>query len=209
MRRLIILILGLLAGTRLAAGEAALAGRIEDRTYVASGGLYRVPIPVLPELGGTVSDTANVVTFADNFTTYLSIASFPLDAAQLREDAARGRKDYLTNFFTALVLPDFVGLYGRDDFDLGACLLLHRIKERCSDEELLGGQEQALRRQDGACAVPRQELVARLRVAPELGDLGMDVAVHRNARAVREIVEQRGRLVEEELRKHRIDFELI
>ena len=67
-----------------------------------------MPIPVLPELGGTVSDTANVVTFADNFTTYLSIASFPLDAAQLREDAARGRKDYLTNFFTALVLPDFL-----------------------------------------------------------------------------------------------------
>ena len=32
----------------------------------------------------------------------------PLDAAQLREDAARGRKDYLTNFFTALVLPDFL-----------------------------------------------------------------------------------------------------
>jgi hypothetical protein len=110
-RRLSILAACLLTGTPLAAAGPALAGRIEERTYVASGGLFRVPIPVLPELGGTVSDTPNVVTFADDFSTYLSIASFPLDAAQLREDAARGRKDYLTNFFTTLVLPDFLQRY--------------------------------------------------------------------------------------------------
>lgn len=110
-RRLPILAACLLAGTPLVAAEATLAGKIEERTYVASGGLYRVPVPVLPELGGKVSDTPNVVTFADDFTTYLSIASFPLDAAQLREDAARGRKDYLTNFFTTLVLPDFLQRY--------------------------------------------------------------------------------------------------
>jgi hypothetical protein len=110
-RRLPILAACLLAGSPLAAAEPALAGRIEGRTYVANGGLFRVPIPVLPELGGTVSDTPNVVTFSDNFTTYLSIASFPLDAAQLREDAARGRKDYLTNYFATFVLPDFLQRY--------------------------------------------------------------------------------------------------
>jgi hypothetical protein len=112
MRRLPILTACLLAGPLLvAAAEPALVGRIEDRTYVAEGGIFRVPIPVLPELGGTVSDTANVVTFADDFTTYVSIASFPLDAAQRREDEARGRKDYLTNFFTTFVLPDFLQRY--------------------------------------------------------------------------------------------------
>lgn len=108
MRRLPILTACLLASSPLAAAEPALVGRIEDRTYVADGGIFRVPIPVLPELGGTVSDTANVVTFSDDFTTYVSIATFPLDAAQRREDEARGRKDYLTNFFTTFVLPDFL-----------------------------------------------------------------------------------------------------
>lgn len=107
-RRLPVLLALLLAATRLTGAEAALSGRIEDRTYVAPGGLFRVPIPVLPELGGSVADTPNVVTFADDFTTYLSIASFPLDAAQIREEASRGRKDYLTNFFTSFVLPDFL-----------------------------------------------------------------------------------------------------
>lgn len=111
MRRLPILTVCLLAGSPLAAAEPALVGRIEDHTYVADGGIFRVPIPVLPELGGTVSDTANVVTFSDDFTTYVSIASFPLDAAQRREDEARGRKDYLTNFFTTFVLPDFLQRY--------------------------------------------------------------------------------------------------
>jgi hypothetical protein len=107
-RRLPLLLILLVAATRLTGAEAALAGRIEERTYVSPGGLFRVPIPVLPELGGTVADTPNVVTFADDFTTYISIASFPLDAAQMREEAARGRKDYLANFFATLVLPDFV-----------------------------------------------------------------------------------------------------
>ena len=112
LRRLPTLFVLLVAATRLAAADGALSGRIEGRTYLSSGGLFRVPITVLPELGGTVTDTANVVTFADDFTTHISIASFPLDAAQLREDAARGRKDYLTNFFANFVLPDFQQRFG-------------------------------------------------------------------------------------------------
>jgi hypothetical protein len=107
-RRLLALVSLAVAASRVAAAEPALAGKIEGGSYVAAGGLFRVPIPVLPELGGTVSDTPNVVTFADDFTTYISIASFPLDAAQVREEAARGRKDYLTTFFTNFVLPDFL-----------------------------------------------------------------------------------------------------
>ena len=65
MRRSLPAFLALLGTTLgLTAAEPALAGRIENRTYIASGGLFRVPIPVLPELGGTVTDTANVVNRA-------------------------------------------------------------------------------------------------------------------------------------------------
>lgn len=98
----------LLAGLLLAQSEsAALHGRIENTTYYSPTGAYRIAIPVLPELGGTVNDTDNVVTFEDHFTLHISIATFPQDATQRWELSTRGIKDYLTFFFTDFVIPDF------------------------------------------------------------------------------------------------------
>jgi hypothetical protein len=84
-----------------------LIGRIDGQTYVAPSGAYKVSIPVLPELGGTVSDTDHVVTFQDAFNTHVSIAAFAQDATQRWEMKSRGLKDYLVYFFGSFVLSDF------------------------------------------------------------------------------------------------------
>lgn len=85
----------------------ALVGRVEGRTYVSPTGVFKVTIPVLAELGGSVTDTPNVVTFQDEFNTHVSIAAFPQDATQRWELSTRGLKDYLVYFFSNFVLPDF------------------------------------------------------------------------------------------------------
>jgi len=98
-------------GTILAAGasaqDGALLGRIEGDSYVSPTGEFKIPVPVLPELGGAVHDTENVVTFTDNFNTHISIACFPLDSSQKWELETRGLRDYLLFFFTDVVLADF------------------------------------------------------------------------------------------------------
>jgi hypothetical protein len=85
----------------------ALLGRLEGNTYFSSTGSFRVTVPVLPELGGRVVDTANAVTFQDNFNVFATIAAVPMDATQRWEFTTRGTKDYLTYFFSNLVMPDF------------------------------------------------------------------------------------------------------
>ncbi len=91
------------------AGDAprGLQGRIEGRTDISPTGIFRVTLPVLPELGGEVSDTANVVTFEDAFNTHATIAAFPQDATQRWEMSTRGMRDYLIYFFSNYVLADF------------------------------------------------------------------------------------------------------
>lgn len=84
-----------------------LYGQIEGRTYISPTGAFKVAIPVLPELGGTVTDTANVVTFQDAFSTYVSIAAFPQDKTQQWEQSTRGTKDYLAYFFANSVLAEY------------------------------------------------------------------------------------------------------
>ncbi len=84
-----------------------LHGKIDGQTYISPTGAFRMSIPVLPELGGSVSDTDNVVTFEDNFSTHVSVAAFTEDATQHFEDERRGRKDYLVYFFSNYVMPDF------------------------------------------------------------------------------------------------------
>jgi hypothetical protein len=85
----------------------ALHGKVEGHTYVSPSGLFRMAIPVLPELGGTVLDTDNVVTFGDNFKTHVSVAVFAQDATQRWENETQGRRDYLVSFFSNYVMPDF------------------------------------------------------------------------------------------------------
>lgn len=84
-----------------------LYGVIKRETYIAPGEAYRVALPVLPELGGQVSDTENVVTFSDDISTHISIASFPLDAGQLWEITDHGKRAFLTSFYTTQVMRDF------------------------------------------------------------------------------------------------------
>lgn len=86
---------------------SALLGRVEGNLYTAPSGAFKVTIPVLPELGGTISDTENVVTFQDDFNTHISIAAFAQDATQRWELSSRGLKDYLVYFFSNFVLSDF------------------------------------------------------------------------------------------------------
>jgi len=87
--------------------QAPILGTVEGHTYISPTGAFKVVIPVLPELGGTISDTPNVVTFQDDFNVHISIAAFPQDASQRWELSTRGQKDYLVYFFSNFVLADF------------------------------------------------------------------------------------------------------
>jgi hypothetical protein len=103
--------LGLVARARetppSSAAPGGLLGKVEGKTYISPTGTFKVTIPVLPELGGEITDTANVVTFQDDFTTHISIAAFAQDAGQRWEFSTRGPKDYLIYFFSNFVLADF------------------------------------------------------------------------------------------------------
>jgi hypothetical protein len=94
-----------------AAQEGVMAGRVDGDYYVSPTGEFKIPVPVLPELGGTISDTENVVTFNDSYNTHISVACFPLDASQKWELDTRGLRDYLLYFFTNFVLVDFQGRF--------------------------------------------------------------------------------------------------
>src|SRR4051812_44553555 len=85
----------------------SLEGKVEGKLYVSPTGQFKVTIPVLPELGGDITDTPNVVTFQDDFNVHVSIAAFPQDATQRWELSTRGLKDYLIYFFSNFVLADF------------------------------------------------------------------------------------------------------
>ena len=84
-----------------------LVGRLEGNTYISPTGSFRVAVPVLPELGGRIVDTENVVTFQDDFNVLCTIAAFPMDASLRWELSTRGQKDYLAYFFANYVMRDF------------------------------------------------------------------------------------------------------
>ena len=84
-----------------------LKGAIDGDSYVSPTGTFKIPVPVLPGLGGMITDTANVVTFQDEINTHISIAAFPQDATQRWQQSVMGTKDYLQYFLTTFVLPDF------------------------------------------------------------------------------------------------------
>jgi hypothetical protein len=107
MSRLLLAFALLLSVVAVRAQDVPLRGRVEGRTYYSPTGAFKVTIPVLPELGGGITDTDNVVTFRDDFNVHVSIAVFPMDAAQRWELDTRGVKDYLAYYFANFVLPDF------------------------------------------------------------------------------------------------------
>jgi hypothetical protein len=65
-------------------------------------------------------------------------------------------------------------------------------------EEVLGLQEQVFRRQDGALRVVLQEAVALARVGPEALERFVDLAVQHQLRLLAQVLEDGGRLVEEQ-----------
>lgn len=106
-------LLGLMlwAATAVAQDFSALHGRVEGNTYHAANGTYAVTMPVLPELGGIISDTPSVVVFRDQFNVHVSIGSFAQDASQRWELSTRGLRDYLQYYFVNFVFPDFQQLF--------------------------------------------------------------------------------------------------
>jgi len=84
-----------------------LVGSVQGDSYISPSGTFSVTIPVLPQLGGVVTDTTNVVTFQDSFFTHISIAAFPMDATEKWKLETNGPKDYLKDFFVQYVLHDF------------------------------------------------------------------------------------------------------
>lgn len=95
------------AHAQIATPPPSLYGEVKGTTYVAPGGRFRMTIPVLPELGGQIHDTENVVTFDDPVSTHVSVACFPLDLSNKWELETRGIRDYLEYFFKEFVFPDF------------------------------------------------------------------------------------------------------
>jgi hypothetical protein len=91
--------------------ETQVLGRVRGETYTAPTGAYSVTIPVMTELGGTVSDQPNVVVFQDSYNVHVSIGCFPQDATQRWEHSTRGLRDYLAFFFADFVFPDFLQMF--------------------------------------------------------------------------------------------------
>lgn len=84
-----------------------LMGSMENGVYIPPSGAYRLPVPVLPELGGFIDDTENVATFQDEYGTHISIGCFPMVGALRAELATRGRKEFLAWFFQNHIRTDF------------------------------------------------------------------------------------------------------
>jgi hypothetical protein len=108
MLRVISLILMAAAAPAFAQEQGgALAGTVDSGYYTSPTGAFRMKVPVLPELGGAVTDTPNVVTFHDNFGLQITVGAFKQDATLRWELSTRGTKDYLIYFLGTYVLPDF------------------------------------------------------------------------------------------------------
>jgi hypothetical protein len=98
-------------------------GKVEGDYYTSPTGIYKVRIPVLPQLGGSISDTPNVATFDDDFSTHISIGAFPLSRELKWEYDTRGAKDFLVYFFTSLVMPDFAARFPGSKMEDNAAFL--------------------------------------------------------------------------------------
>lgn len=106
------LLLGLAAfGQTPAPSLPGLFGKVTGDYYAPAGGFYRVRIPVLPELGGEIHDTENVVVFDDGVSTHVSLACIPLDVSLKWEFETRGTKDFLAFFFANYVATDFANRF--------------------------------------------------------------------------------------------------
>jgi hypothetical protein len=108
MHRVVPLLMAAAAVAPLAAQEShvVLNGTITNGVYISPTGAFQIEVPVLAALGGSVHDTARVVTFQDSFGLQITVGAFPQDATLKWEYSTRGTKDYLVYFFSTYVLPD-------------------------------------------------------------------------------------------------------
>jgi hypothetical protein len=88
-------------------GQGPLLGTMAAGVYTSPTGAFKMEVPVLPALGGIVTDTNNVVTFHDDYGLQITVGAFPQDASLKWEYSTRGNKDYLIYFFSNFVLEDF------------------------------------------------------------------------------------------------------
>jgi hypothetical protein len=98
-------------------------GIIDGDSYISPHGIYRMKIPVLPQLGGDVSDSPNVVTFADDFSTRITVAAFPLTPELKADFEKRGAKDFLVSFFTKFIMPDLIARAPKAQIEQNASFL--------------------------------------------------------------------------------------
>ncbi|MGC4071578.1 MAG: hypothetical protein QM760_03540 [Nibricoccus sp.] len=88
--------------------QPEIIGQIDDNNvYTNPGGVYRIPIPVLAELGGTVQDTAVTTTFRDPYGVHISIGCLEPGAEYKAELEKRGRKEFLSWLFSQHVQPEY------------------------------------------------------------------------------------------------------
>ncbi|MFA5266045.1 MAG: hypothetical protein WC378_19660 [Opitutaceae bacterium] len=109
-RSLILLVISFLIAAFARAQYSApeLMGKIQEDRYISPTGQFSMPIPVLEELGGQVTDSSNVVTFEDAFTTHITIAVYPMDNALRQQLATKTKKDFLADFFSQAILPSLL-----------------------------------------------------------------------------------------------------
>jgi hypothetical protein len=108
--RLLSLTVALLAAPLLAQDDVPdLIGQIdENNIYTSADRFFRMPVPVLAELGGTVQDTAVTTTFRDPYGIHVTIGFLPIDDVNRAELEKRGRKDFLSWLFSQHFQPQYV-----------------------------------------------------------------------------------------------------
>ena len=108
LRAVLVFALGATAPVLAQESHSGLNGTLESGIYTSATNTFKIPVPVLPELGARISDTDNVVIFKDGFDVLqITIGAFPQDATQRWELSTRGTKDYLIYFIGTIVLEDF------------------------------------------------------------------------------------------------------
>ena len=86
----------------------SILGRVEGPAYISPSELYRIQIPVLAELGGTIDDSPEMVTFRDPYGVHITVAAIPFNATMRLEHETRGRKDFIAWFFATQIHAGFV-----------------------------------------------------------------------------------------------------
>jgi hypothetical protein len=92
--------------------EVTLSGTVDQNNiYTSPGGHYRMPIPVLPELGGAVEDSSTVADFRDGYGTHVLVATLPMEPALRARLDTSNKKDFLTWFYGQQIQAEYQRSY--------------------------------------------------------------------------------------------------